>query len=61
MIASTIERGLARLASALRREDGQTLVEYALVGMLVVLSLVVVLTIFDDAITRAIVYVGSAL
>jgi hypothetical protein len=59
--AKTNESGLAHLASRLTRDYGHTLVEYSLVGMLAVFGLVVVLTVFERAITGAVGWVGSAL
>jgi Flp pilus assembly pilin Flp len=46
---------------AAKREDGQTFVEYALIGVLVAVALTLSLTTFKNAITGALTSIGTAL
>ena len=61
MIADAINGAILRLYSTLKSEDGQTFVEYSLIGVLVALGLVVALTTFSTDIGTALGNIGKAL
>ena len=53
MIADAINGAILRLYTAAKREDGQTFVEYSLIGVLVAVALVLILGAFTGQITTA--------
>ena len=61
MILDSINRVFVSAMLAARREDGQTFVEYALIGVLVAVALVVGLGTFKDAIGSALTTIGGKL
>jgi Flp pilus assembly pilin Flp len=60
MILDSINRVFVSAMLAAKREDGQTFVEYALIGMLVAVALVLGLGTFKDAIGTALTNIGNA-
>lgn len=61
MVINAINRVVVSAMQAARREDGQTFVEYALIGVLVAVALTLALTTFKGAITGALTNIGNAL
>jgi Flp pilus assembly pilin Flp len=61
MISDAINRAFIRAYVAVKREEGQTFVEYSLIGVLVAVLLVVALGTFKDAIVTALGNIGKAL
>jgi Flp pilus assembly pilin Flp len=61
MILDSINRVFVSAMLAAKREDGQTFVEYALIGVLVAVALVVGLGTFKDAIGSALTTIGGKL
>ena len=61
MIADAINGAILRLYTAAKREDGQTFVEYSLIGVLVAVALVLTLGIFEGKIVTALTNIGNAL
>jgi Flp pilus assembly pilin Flp len=61
MILDSINRVFISAMLAAKREEGQTFVEYALIGVLVAVALVAGLGIFKDAIGTALTNIGNAL
>ncbi len=61
MIADAINGAILRLYTAAKREDGQTFVEYSLIGVLVAVALVLILGAFTGQITTALQNIGNAL
>ncbi len=57
----TLNRAFASLWLASKREEGQTFVEYSLIGVLVAVALVLALTTFKGAISGALTTIGGAL
>lgn len=56
-----LSRVYADVIVRLRREEGQTLVEYALIAVLVAVALTTALTTFKGAISGALTTIGGAL
>jgi Flp pilus assembly pilin Flp len=61
VIADAINGAILRLYTAAKREDGQTFVEYSLIGVLVAVALVLTLGIFEGKIVTALTNIGNAL
>ncbi len=61
MIADAINGAILRLYTALKSEDGQTFVEYSLIGVLVAVVLAAVLTTFEGSIGGALGGIGAKL
>jgi Flp pilus assembly pilin Flp len=61
VIADAINGAILRLYTAAKREDGQTFVEYSLIGVLVAVLLVAALGTFRGAIVGALNSIGGAL
>jgi Flp pilus assembly pilin Flp len=61
MILDSINRVFVSAMLAAKREDGQTFVEYALIGVLVAVLLVAGLGTFRTAIGGALTSIGNAL
>jgi Flp pilus assembly pilin Flp len=61
MFADALNSIITRTFLAMRREDGQTFVEYSMIGALVALLLVTVLGVFHDDIKNALTNIGTAL
>jgi Flp pilus assembly pilin Flp len=61
VIADAINGAILRLYSALKSEDGQTFVEYSLIGVLVAVVLVGALGIFEGKIEDALTSIGNQL
>lgn len=61
VVSNAINRVIVSAMQAARREDGQTFVEYALIGVLVAVALTLALTTFKGAITGALTNIGNAL
>ncbi len=61
MVNDAINRVFVTAMLAAKREDGQTFVEYALIGVLVAVALTLSLTTFKNAITGALTNIGNAL
>ena len=61
MIAEAINGAILRLYTAVESEDGQSLVEYALVGVLVAVALALTLGILEGKIVGALTDLGNAL
>ncbi len=61
MIADAINGAILRLYTAAKREDGQTFVEYSLIGVLVAVALVLTLVSFEGKIVSALTNIGNAL
>ena len=61
MIADAINGAILRLYTALKSEDGQTFVEYSLIGVLVAVVLAAVLTTFEGQIGTALGNIGAKL
>ena len=59
MIADAINGAILRLYTALKSEDGQTFVEYSLIGVLVAVVLAAVLTTFEGSIAGALGSIGG--
>jgi Flp pilus assembly pilin Flp len=59
VIADATNRTSPRRHTALKSEDGQTLVEYSLIGALIAVVLAAVLMTFEGQIGIALGYVGS--
>jgi len=61
VIAEAINGAILRLYTAVESEDGQSLVEYALVGVLVAVALALTLGILEGKIVGALTDLGNAL
>lgn len=61
MIADAINGAILRLYTALKSEEGQTFVEYSLIGVLVAVVLAAVLTTFEGQIGTALGNIGAKL
>jgi len=61
VIADAINGAILRLFTALKNEDGQTFVEYSLIGVLVAVVLAAVLTTFEGQIGTALGNIGAKL
>jgi Flp pilus assembly pilin Flp len=61
MILDSINRVFISAMLAAKREEGQTFVEYALIGVLVAVALVLGLGTFKTAIANALTSIGNAL
>jgi Flp pilus assembly pilin Flp len=61
VIADAINGAILRLYTAAKREDGQTFVEYSLIGVLVAVALVLTLVSFEGKIVSALTNIGNAL
>jgi Flp pilus assembly pilin Flp len=61
MISDAINRAFVRAYVNLKRDEGQTFVEYSLIGVLVAVALVVALGLFKTAISGALTSIGGAL
>jgi Flp pilus assembly pilin Flp len=61
MIYDAINRAITRAYVGLKREDGQTFVEYSLIGVLVAVALVLALGVFKTSIVTALQSISSAL
>jgi Flp pilus assembly pilin Flp len=61
VIADTINGRILRLYTAAKRDDGQTFVEYSLIGVLIAVALVLTLGIFEGKIVTALTDIGNAL
>ena len=61
MILDAINNVLVRAFTAVKREEGQTFVEYALIGVLVAVALGTALTTFKGNISDALAAIGKAL
>jgi Flp pilus assembly pilin Flp len=61
VIADAINGAILRLYTALKSEDGQTFVEYSLIGVLVAVVLAAVLTTFEGQIAGALGNIGGKL
>jgi Flp pilus assembly pilin Flp len=61
VIADAINGAILRLYTAAKREDGQTFVEYSLIGVLVAVALALTLTAFKTDIGNALTSIGTAL
>jgi len=61
VIADAINGAILRLYTALKSEDGQTFVEYSLIGVLVAVVLAAVLTTFEGQIGTALGNIGAKL
>jgi Flp pilus assembly pilin Flp len=59
VIADAITGASRRLSTALHGEDGQTFVEYALIGVLIVIGLVLALTALATGIGATLGKIGS--
>jgi Flp pilus assembly pilin Flp len=59
VIADAINGAILRLHTARKSEDGQTFVEYSLIGALIAVVLAAVLTTFEGQIGIALGYVGA--
>jgi Flp pilus assembly pilin Flp len=60
MISDAINRVITRAYVGLKREDGQTFVEYSLIGVLVAVALVAALGIFTGKIGDALTTIQNA-
>lgn len=61
MIADAINGAILRLYTALKSEEGQTFVEYSLIGVLVAVVLAAVLTTFEGSLAGALGTIGGKL
>jgi Flp pilus assembly pilin Flp len=61
VLIDAINRVFVSAMLATKREEGQTFVEYALIGVLVAVALVLGLGTFKDAIGTALTNIGKAL
>ncbi len=61
MIADAINGAILRLYTAAKREDGQTFVEYSLIGVLIAVLLVTALTGLKDQLVTALGDIVKAL
>ena len=61
MILDVINNVLVRALTAAKREEGQTFVEYTLIGVLVAVALVAALGTFNGDIADALKSIGGAL
>jgi Flp pilus assembly pilin Flp len=61
MFADALNRSVVRLYLAMRREEGQTFVEYSLIAAVVGLGLIVGLGAFKDQIATALNTIGGKL
>jgi Flp pilus assembly pilin Flp len=61
VIADAINGAILRLYTALKSEEGQTFVEYSLIGVLVAVVLAAVLTTFEGQIGGALGTIGGKL
>ena len=61
MVIDAINRVVVSAMLAAKREDGQTFVEYALIGVLVAVAITGSLTIFKGAIEGALTTIGGKL
>jgi Flp pilus assembly pilin Flp len=61
VIADAINGAILRLYTAVESEDGQSLVEYSLIGVLVAVALALTLGILEGKIVGALSNIGNAL
>ncbi len=61
MIADAINGAILRLYTALKNEDGQTFVEYSLIGVLIAVVLAGVLVTFEGQLGTALGNIGAKL
>jgi Flp pilus assembly pilin Flp len=61
MFYDAINRAITRAFVAMKREEGQTFVEYSLIGVLIAVALVVTLGLFKTSLANALTSIGSAL
>jgi Flp pilus assembly pilin Flp len=61
MISDAINRAFIRAYVACKREEGQTFVEYSLIGVLIAVVLAGVLVTFEGHISDALVKIGGKL
>jgi Flp pilus assembly pilin Flp len=61
MISDAINRAFIRAYVAVKREEGQTFVEYSLIGVLIAVVLALALTTFEGQISAALVKIGGKL
>jgi Flp pilus assembly pilin Flp len=61
MISDAINRAFIRAYVAVKREEGQTFVEYSLIGVLIAVALVVALGTFQGKIAGALTAIGGHL
>ncbi len=61
MIADAINGAILRLYTALKNEDGQTFVEYSLIGVLIAVVLAGVLVTFEGQLAGALTNIGAKL
>jgi Flp pilus assembly pilin Flp len=61
MFADALNSIIARTYLAMRREDGQTFVEYALIAAFVGLALIVGLGLFATSIQTELTHIGNSL
>jgi Flp pilus assembly pilin Flp len=61
MISDAINRAFIRAYVAVKREEGQTFVEYSLIGVLIAVVLALALTTFEGHISDALVKIGAKL
>jgi Flp pilus assembly pilin Flp len=59
VIPDAISSAFLRVYTALETEDGQTLIEYSLIGALIAVVLAAVLTTFESQIGSALGYIGA--
>lgn len=59
MTSEAINGAILRLYTASKREDGQTFVEYSLIGVLIVVALVAALVIVEGKIEGALTTTGK--
>lgn len=60
MIADAINGAILRLYSAVKSEEGQTFVEYSLIGVLVAVVLAAILITFEGQIAKALQDIGGS-
>jgi Flp pilus assembly pilin Flp len=61
VIADAINGAILRLYTALKNEDGQTFVEYSLIGVLIAVVLAGVLVTFEGQLATALTNIGAKL
>jgi Flp pilus assembly pilin Flp len=61
MISDAINRVIVRAYVSLKREEGQTFVEYSLIGVLIAVALAAALTTFKGEIDGALTAIGAKL
>ena len=61
MFYDAINRAIVRAYVGMRREEGQTFVEYSLIGVLIAVALVATLVLFKGALVTALTSIQTAL